>query len=50
MSKKDLASHIGMSQETLSRKLSAFQEAGLIQLIGHKRIILLDKEGLKEIE
>ncbi|HOJ09217.1 MAG TPA: Crp/Fnr family transcriptional regulator [Clostridiales bacterium] len=50
MSKKDFASHIGMSQETLSRKLSAFQEMGLIKLIGHRRIIILDKEALSEIE
>ena len=34
MSKGDLASHIGMSQETLSRKLSYFQELGLIKLVG----------------
>lgn len=50
MSKKDLASYIGMSQETLSRKLSYFQEMGLIKLIGHRRIVLLDIEGLEEIE
>lgn len=49
MSKRDLASHIGMSQETLSRKLSYFQELGLIKLIGHRRIILLDEEGLRAI-
>ncbi len=50
MSKRDFASHIGMSQETLSRQLSAFEDAGLIQLIGHRRIVLLDKEALQEIE
>lgn len=50
MSKRDLASHIGMSQETLSRKLSVFQEMGLIKLIGQRRIVLLDKEGLGDIE
>lgn len=50
MSKKDLASYIGMSQETLSRKLSYFQEIGLIKLIGHRRIVLLDIEGLKKQE
>jgi CRP-like cAMP-binding protein len=50
ISKKDLASHIGMSQETLSRKLTAFQEMGLIKLIGQRRIILLNKEGLQDIE
>lgn len=50
MSKGDFASYMGMSQETLSRKLSNFQDMGLIQLIGHRRIILLDKTALEEIE
>lgn len=50
MSKRDLASHIGMSQETLSRKLSAFQELGIIKLVGHRRIILLNKSALEEID
>ena len=49
MSKKDLASNIGMSQETLSRKLSAFQELGIIDLIGHRKIIILNKDALEEI-
>lgn len=50
MSKRDLASHIGMSQETLSRKLTAFQDLGIIKLIGHRRIILLDIDALENIE
>ena len=50
MSKKDLASNIGMSQETLSRKLSAFQELGIIDLIGHRKIIILNKDALEEID
>lgn len=50
MSKRDLASYIGMSQETLSRKLSAFQELGIIKLVGHRRIIILNREVLEEIE
>lgn len=49
MSKRDLASNIGMSQETLSRKLSAFQELGIIDLIGHRKIIILNKDALEEI-
>ena len=49
ISKGDLASHIGMSQETLSRKLSHFQEMGWIKLVGHRRIIILDKKGLKTL-
>ncbi len=50
MSKRDFASYLGMSQETLSRKLTAFQDMGIIKLIGHRRIILLDIEALEEIE
>lgn len=49
ISKKDLASHMGMSQETLSRKLSYFQDKGWIKLIGHRRIIILDEEGLRNL-
>jgi CRP-like cAMP-binding protein len=49
MSKGDFASYMGMSQETLSRKLSSFQDMGLIKLIGHRRIIILNKKGLIEI-
>ena len=50
ITKKDLASNIGMSQETLSRKLSAFQELGIIELIGHRKIVILNEMALEEIE
>lgn len=50
MSKKDLASNIGMSQETLSRKLSAFEELGIIDLIGHRKIVILNEGALEKIE
>lgn len=49
MTKGDFASQIGMSQETLSRRLTAFQEQGLIEQKGNRRIILLDKEALEKI-
>lgn len=42
------ASQIGMSQETLSRKLTAFQEKGLIQQKGQRTILLLNTEKLTE--
>lgn len=50
MSKRDLASHLGMSGETLSRKLRSFEEEGWIKLIGHRRIIVLNPGALGEIE
>ena len=50
MSKRDFASHLGMSQETLSRRLTIFQDGGIIELIGHRNINILNMEALKEIE
>jgi CRP-like cAMP-binding protein len=49
MTKGDFASQLGMSQETLSRKLAALQEEGLIILKGHRKIIIKDKPGLEEL-
>lgn len=48
MTKGDFASQIGMSQETLSRRLTAFQEQGLIKLKGQRGIIVLDREALED--
>lgn len=50
LSKKDLASQIGMSSETLSRKLSAFQELGIIELKGQRNIDILNFSALEEIQ
>ncbi len=44
-----LASQLGMSQETLSRKLTFFQEKGDIELEDQRKIMLLNVEELKNI-
>ena len=49
MTKGDLASQLGISQETLSRKLAALQAEGLIALKGHRKIIIQNQTELKEI-
>lgn len=49
LSKGDWASQLGMSQETLSRKLSALQEEGLIGMKGLRRIIIRDREALERL-
>jgi CRP-like cAMP-binding protein len=49
ISKRDLASQIGMTSETLSRKLSSFQELGFIEQIGQRRILIKDREGLEGV-
>jgi len=44
--KGDFASHLGMTQETLSRKLSLLQSQGLILAKGLRGIKILDEKGL----
>lgn len=46
MSKKDLASYLGTTPETLSRKLSDLEKQGYIRQRGHKSIEILDIDGL----
>lgn len=48
MTRGDLASQIGVSQETLSRKLSAFQAMGLIKQIDRRRITILNLSELEQ--
>ncbi|MDL4840584.1 Crp/Fnr family transcriptional regulator [Aquibacillus sp. LR5S19] len=46
MSKKDLASYLGTTPETISRKLADLEAQGLIKLKPHKKIEIIDVEGL----
>jgi CRP-like cAMP-binding protein len=46
MSKKDLASYLGTAPETLSRKLTELEDAGYIKQMSHRRIKVLDLDGL----
>ncbi|WP_019240238.1 MULTISPECIES: Crp/Fnr family transcriptional regulator [Bacillus] len=48
MSKKDIASLLGTTRETLSRKLSSFQKEGYIALSG-RRIQICDEKALREL-
>jgi CRP-like cAMP-binding protein len=49
MSKGDMASQLGMTQETLSRKLASLQEEELIMLEGQRKIFIKDRSKLDEI-
>lgn len=46
MSKKDLASYLGTTPETISRKLSSLEENGLITQVTNKRIRINDIDAL----
>lgn len=46
MSRKDLASHLGTTPETVSRKLTDFEQDGWIKQSGQREIIILDLDAL----
>lgn len=46
INREDMANYIGVTRETISRKLKKFEEEGLIKVVGTKKILILDKEGL----
>lgn len=47
LSKGDLASLLGMTQETLSRRLSSFHQEGILELEGHRGIRIIDRDALR---
>lgn len=46
LTRQELANLLGTTTETVSRKLSAFQEEGIITTQGYKTVIILDREQL----
>lgn len=48
LTREDMANFIGVTRETISRKLSLLHDEGIIDLIGNKKIVILDIEALKD--
>ena len=48
LSREEMANYIGVTRETISRKLKKFEDEKLIKIDGIKNIIILDSEGLKD--
>lgn len=46
MAKKDVASFLGTTPETLSRSLREFAEAGVVSLVGRRGIVIHDLDAL----
>ncbi|WP_071393216.1 Crp/Fnr family transcriptional regulator [Bacillus tuaregi] len=46
MSKKDLASYLGTTPETISRKLAELEEGGFIKQNGQRKMEIIDLDGL----
>lgn len=49
MNKKDIASYLGTTPETFSRKLTQLEERKLIELTSNKKIRVLDLDGLLQV-
>jgi len=47
LTREDMANYIGVTRETISRKLTKLQGEGLIDLEGNRKIIIKDMEGLE---
>ncbi|ERJ12125.1 Crp/Fnr family transcriptional regulator [Haloplasma contractile] len=47
LSREGIAHYIGVTRETVSRKLSQLQDAGIIEMVGNKQVIILNQEELE---
>ena len=48
LSREGIANYIGLTRETVSRKMSLLQDEGIIEMVGNKRVVILDKKALEE--
>jgi CRP/FNR family transcriptional regulator len=50
LSREGIANYIGLTRETVSRKMSLLQDEGIIEMIGNKKVIIINKDALKDSE
>ena len=48
INREEVASYVGVTRETISRKFSKFEDLGFISLSGNKQLIVKNKSALKE--
>lgn len=48
ITREEIASYVGVTRETISRKLSKFEDLELISLVGNKQILVRDEYSLME--
>ena len=49
INREDMANYCGITRETMSRKLSIFEQEGLIEIRGNKSLIIKDIDSLNKI-
>jgi len=47
LSREGIANYIGVARETVSRKMNYLQDEGIIEMVGNKKVIILDKKALE---
>ncbi|MCL6589948.1 MAG: Crp/Fnr family transcriptional regulator [Firmicutes bacterium] len=48
LNREEMANYIGVTRETVSRKLNALKEAGIIDFIGNKKVQVINEKALEE--
>jgi CRP-like cAMP-binding protein len=48
INREEMANYVGVTRETISRKLSKFEDLGIIKLVGNKVLIIKDEKALRE--
>lgn len=48
LSREELASYVGVTRETISRKFAIFEDLGLIKLVGNKQLIVKNRLSLEK--
>lgn len=48
LSREELASYVGVTRETISRKFAIFEDLGLIELVGNKQLIVKNRPSLEK--
>jgi CRP/FNR family transcriptional regulator len=49
INREEMANYIGVTRETISRKLASLQDENIIELVGNKKIVIKDMELLEEM-
>ena len=48
INREERSNYVGVTRETISRKLSRFEDLDIIKLVGNKAIIIKNEDALKE--
>lgn len=48
LSREGIANYIGLTRETVSRKMNLLQDEGMLEMIGNKKVLLLNRSALEK--